>query len=130
MPEVPGPFTFDAFVIQRVPHSATPLNLIYPSRELAEQVSPRQGPVRQAGFTLQPGEALAVAMTGTTDNSRLFLDFPRAYAAAQEARGYVVILTPSSWPIMAEDGDGVEVLIGERMAWEHDFLHRRLVFAD
>lgn len=31
---------------------------------------------------------------------------------------------------MAENADGVEVLIGERMGWQHDFLHRRLVFAD
>jgi hypothetical protein len=31
---------------------------------------------------------------------------------------------------MAEDVDCTEVLIGERMGWQHDFLHRRRVFTD
>lgn len=125
---IPGPFTFDAFVVQRAPQSASPLNLVYPSLHLAERAAPRQDSIRRATFTLEPGEALAVSVTGNTDTFRLFLDYPRAYAAAQEARGHVVILTPSPWPLHAETADGTEVLIGQRTGWKHDFLNRRLIF--
>lgn len=127
-PAVPGPFTFDAFVVQRVPGSASPLNLEYPSLELAERSTPRQDHIRRGTFTLEPGEALAVSITGSTNTFRLFLDYASAYKAAQEARGYVVILTPSPWPLVAETADGTEVVIGQRMGWKHDFIRRRLVF--
>lgn len=129
-PAIPGPFTFDAFVIQRAPSTASLLNLEYPSLELAERAAPRKDQVRRATFTLEPGEALAVSITGSTDTFRLFLDYPGAYKAAQEARGYVVILTPSPWPLVAETADGTEVVIGQRTGWKHDFIRSRLVFAD
>lgn len=129
-PTIPGPFTFDAFVVQRLPRSASPLNLEYPSLELAEQAKPRQDQIRRATFTLEPGEALAVSVTGNTHTFRLFLDYAKAYEAAQEARGYVVILTPSPWPLVAETADGTEVVIGQRTGWKHDFIRRRLVFTD
>ncbi|MET4143831.1 hypothetical protein [Arthrobacter sp. UYCo732] len=128
---IPGPLTFDAFTIQRIPQSASPLNLVYPSLELAEQATPRQGQIRQATFTLEPGEALAVSTRGgNTDTFRLFLGYARAYSVAQEARGYVVILTPRPWPLVAEAADGTEVVIGQRTGWKHDFINRRLVFTD
>lgn len=38
---------------------------------------------------------------------------------------------PTSRPtVPLEDAYGAEVHIGERMGWQHDFLHHCLVFAD